>query len=487
MLPSHSITGLIKRLTLMSVVIFLVSVQTGPRASAIGLKVELVTTGLSLPIFGISPEGDLDNLYICEGTDSRIKRVNLTTGQQTIMLNLPNTILGSQQGLYGLAFHPEYANNGKIYINYSNNTGVIRILEYTLSESNPNAFDPASEREVLLISNPSNSHNGGWLGFGPHDDYLYVATGDGGNVPPQETKGLPAQDLNSLQGKILRIDVDGDDFPGDASRNYAIPSTNPFAAGGGAPEVFAWGLRHPFRNSFDRDTGDLYIGDVGSQYYEEVNFLPAGNGGQNFGWRPREGFFDNPAFPDPTPPGAIDPIYAYPRGVTGAVIGGYVYRGDEIPWLDGTYFLNDYETTTLTSFRYDGNQVTEVVDRTAELDSPLGYGGIASFAEDAAGELYILNYAGGGALYKIVAAPPEDYGDFNADGTVDAADYPAWRANDGTQAGYDAWLEHFGQSVSSGAAPGPFVNSSRTAPVPEPAGLVLALLGGIMGLAVRRR
>jgi hypothetical protein len=289
--------------------------------------------------------------------------------------------------------------------------------------------------------------------------------------------------VTSLKGKILRIDVNGDDFPADAERNYAIPPTNPFAAGGGAPEVFALGLRHPFRNGFDSETGDLYIADVGSQYYEEVNYLPAGNGGQNFGWRPREGFFDQPQFSDPSPPGAKDPVHAYPIGSAAAIIGGPVYRGSAMPWLDGTYFFTDFEKRQVWSFRYDGTVMTDFIDRTAELASPLGsYGGVASFAEDGAGEMYMIDYLRGD-LYKIVAATPEEYGDFNENGVVDAADYVAWRKNvPGTydETDYNNWVKFFGGTLGASSGSG----GSNGSSIPEPHSLGALFLGVL--LATRR-
>jgi hypothetical protein len=245
------------------------------------------------------------------------------------------------------------------------------------------------------------------------------------------------------------------------------------------PEIFAYGLRHSFRNGFDSENGNLYIADVGSRFFEEINYLPAGtNGGQNYGWRALEGYEDNPDFPDPAPPNAIDPIYAYDRGAVGAVIGGYVYRGDAIPGLQGTYFLADFEINKFESFRYNGNQVTEFTDRTTELASPLGsYGGIASFAQDAAGELYLIDYLSGD-LYRIVAA--DETGDFNGDGIVDAADYVEWRKGLGTQytqAHYDLWRAHFGQTASGGGSGG-------TVPEPAGAGLVAA---GVLALTTFRR
>jgi hypothetical protein len=292
--------------------------------------------------------------------------------------------------------------------------------------------------------------------------------------------------------------VDGDDFPADPTRNYSIPSNNPFASGGGAPEIFAYGLRHPFQNGFDRATGDLYIADVGSDVSDEIDFLPAGtNGGQNFGWRAREGFEDNPDYEDPTPPGAIDPIYTYSHGSSASVIGGYVYRGSSIPWLQGTYFFADYVRQKLSSFRYDGPAVSELTDRTLELAGELGsVGGVASYAEDAAGELYMLDL-GRGDVYRISARTSTEAGDYNQDGVVNAADYSVWRNSlgsivtagtsaDGNKNGqvdngdYTIWKSFYGRTVgASGAA-------SSTALAPEPASLVLLSVGAI-SLRSRRR
>ena len=283
------------------------------RSEAGVLKSEVViTTGLSIPIHADSLPGDFDHLYIAEQRQARLTRLDLNTNQLVTVLDLPNPVMGAETGLNGFAFHPDFANNGKVYVNLSGNAaGNIRILEYTRSMVDPNLFDASTEREILTIPNPSFSHNGGWIGFGPQDGYLYITSGDGGNLPNDPNKGILAQDVNSIKGKILRVDVNGDDFPADTTRNYAIPSNNPFASGGGAPEVFVYGLRHPFQNGFDSATGDLYIADVGDRFFEEINFVPAGtDGGQNFGWRPREGFADNPDFTDPSPAGALDPIHA---------------------------------------------------------------------------------------------------------------------------------------------------------------------------------
>ena len=480
-------------------VLFSTVVVAAPRVDAWVLSAEVViTSGLDRPIYGAAVPGDFDNLYISEQRAARIKRLNLNTLQLTTVLDLPNPEFDPETGLNGFAFHPDFANNGKVYVNWSGNeAGDIRILEYTRSTTDPSVFDVNSEREILTISNPTFSHNGGWIDFGPNDGYLHIGTGDGGNVLPNATKGIQAQDVNSDKGKILRIDVNGDDFPGDESRNYSIPENNPFANGGGAPEVFALGLRHPFRNGFDRETGDLYIGDVGSDLFEEINFLPAGtNGGQNFGWRPLEAFTDHPSWPDPPPPNPVYPIHYYPHGTAAAVIGGYVYRGDSYPGLQGTYVFGDFIQRKLYSFRYDGQLVTALTDRTAELAGPMGsLGGVASFAQDAAGEIYIFDYSRSD-IYRIVAINPAASGDYNQDGTVNAADYTVWRnmlgqsgtnhAADGDgddQIGlgdYNVWKANFGATTLPGGG-------AASAEVPEPSAVVMVLVGVLAAWQPKRR
>jgi glucose/arabinose dehydrogenase len=294
------------------------------------------------------------------------------------------------------------------------------VLEFTRSAEDPNVLDPDSGRTVLSLFNEFGSHNGGWLGFSPADNYLYVLTGDGGNLG-RPTDGLPAQDLDSWQGKLLRVDIDGDDFPADDERNYAIPADNPFVGEVGEDEIFAYGLRHPFRGAFDRETGDLYISDVGRALREEIDFLPAGSGGgQNFGWRAKEGTLDGP-FGDPIPPDVIDPIHEYPRGGGAAIIGGYVYRGSDFPALDGTYFFTDFVQKDFISFRFDGQQISQFNDRTQELAHPAGagYGGLVSFAEGGDGEVYFID-SFRGDVFRIVASGL--VGDYNGNGLVEQGD-----------------------------------------------------------------
>ena len=274
----------------------------------------------------------------------------------------------------------------------------------------------------MTISQPQANHNGGWIGFDPNGDYLYIATGDGGN---SNDPGNRAQDItNELLGKMLRIDVDGDDFPGDPLRNYAIPSSNPFVGVTGDDEIWAYGLRNPWRPSFDRVTGDLYIADVGQNSREEINFQSASSsGGENYGWRVMEGLLCN--IPGALPcfdPNFTNPIHEY--GHTGApdgghsITGGYNYRGPNNA-LQGTYFFADYVSGQIWTFRYDGVVKTEFTNRTAELTPDVGtINDISSFAEDNTGNLYIISL--NGDIFKLIA--PLNPGDFNGDGLVDEDD-----------------------------------------------------------------
>ncbi|MBZ0172726.1 MAG: PQQ-dependent sugar dehydrogenase, partial [Phycisphaerales bacterium] len=246
-----------------------------------------------------------------------------------------------------------------------------------------------------FVDQPFSNHNGGWIGFGP-DGYLYIGMGDGGSA---NDPGNRAQDItDQLLGKMLRLDVDGDDFPGDATRNYAIPPSNPFVGVTGDDEIWAYGLRNPWRNAFDRATGDFWMGDVGQNAIEEIDFQPANsNGGENYGWRCYEG--NNPFITGGCAPAntMVFPIHTYTHSSGCSVSGGEVYRGCAIPELDGTYFFADYCTARVWSLKYDGVNVTDFEDRTFELAAGSG---ISSFGLDAYGEMYICNL--GGQVRRIV-------------------------------------------------------------------------------------
>jgi glucose/arabinose dehydrogenase len=350
-----------------------------------------VAAGLSQPLFATAPAGDPARLFVVEKA-GRIGLLDLATNTlaPAPFLDLSGTLatLG-EQGLLGLAFHPGYATNRRFFVNLTNAAGDTEIHEYRVS-ADPARADPASARLVLGIDQPAglSNHKGGWIGFGP-DGALYVATGDGGGTGDPSGNG---QNTRSLLGKMLRLQVDGGDaFPDDPSRNYAIPPDNPFASGGaGAPEVWAWGLRNPWRAAFDRATGALWIGDVGQERFEEIDL---GAKGANYGWNRFEG--PVPFLPGVEAAGLTPPLFAYGREVGTTVTGGYIYRGPGDA-LQGTYVFADFGSGRVFSLarRADGAAaVTDLTDRLAfepgaQLNRPV------SFGEDALGRLYVVDFDG---------------------------------------------------------------------------------------------
>ena len=368
--------------------------------------VERVVSGLTRPIYVTAPRNDFDRLFIVEQHSGRIRILDLASGllNPTPFLTVPGLSTGNEQGLLGLAFHPEYETNGFFYVNFTGAGGATNVVRYRVSAANPDIAEPTSAMTILSFAQPQSNHNGGWIGFGP-DGFLYINSGDGGGSndsgPGHTEPGGNAQDItNNLLGKVLRIDVDGDDFP-DPDRNYAIPATNPFVGVQGDDEIWTYGLRNPWRASFDRLTGDLYIGDVGQNTREELNFQPGGSaGGENYGWRLREGKIATPTgdVGGPRPPGAIDPVYDYSHGVGPlqgfSVTGGYVYRGPNLP-LRGKYFFADFSTARIWSIEHDGSAVTEFIDWTASFTPDIGtIDSISSFGEDATGNLYVVDLDG---------------------------------------------------------------------------------------------
>jgi glucose/arabinose dehydrogenase len=406
--------------------------------AATPLTTQRVATGLSSPLAVVAPPGDTERVFIVEQNSATIKIMDVSTG---VINATPFLVVsdvrssGFEQGLLGLAFHPNYASNRQFFVNYTSNSlgGDTVIARYTVS-ADPDIAN--NDKDVILIIDQfASNHNGGWIGFSPIDEYLYIATGDGGSFCDP---GEKAQNINLLQGKMLRIDVDGDDFPLDGNKDYAIPPDNPFASGAGADEVFDYGLRNPYRCGFDRLTGDLYIGDVGQDRREEVSFHAGGApGGLNFGWDCMEGTDCSSLSPSScfttgctcNSPLLTLPIHDYNQQGTSrqAVTGGHVYRGCAIPDLRGTYFFADYASAEIWSLRYDGVNPPTVTDRTAELAPPSGQGAInwiSSFGEDGNGEIYICDLFGG-EVFKIVP-----------DGAVDAPT-PHDYDNDGSVALYD--------------------------------------------------
>ncbi len=290
-----------------------------------------------------------------------------------------------EQGLLGLAFSPD---GSRLYVHYTDRTNrdANQLDEYRMRGT---IADPVSRRPVLTVETLQPNHNGGQIAFGP-DRFLYVALGDGGaggDEGPGHARGGNGQSLDTLLGKILRID------PTPAgNRPYTIPPNNPFASGGGRPEIWAYGLRNPWRFSFDRDTGDLWIGDVGQGAWEEVDYMPAGAGaGANYGWARLEGTH---SFNGAPPPGAVPPIFEYPNPDEGcAVTGGFVYRGTRIPNLVGSYVFADYCTGELRALHQRHGRV--VADRLLGAGIPW----LASFGEGNDGELYVLTQHDG--LFRV--------------------------------------------------------------------------------------
>ena len=465
-------------------------------AAGIPTGAQRVGAGFSRPIFATSPVGDFDRLFVAEQHTGRIRILDPDTGtiNATPFLDINSLATGNEQGLLGMAFDPDYATNGLFYVNVTVSGGTTHILRYQVS-ANPDIADPASAKTVMTYSQPFSNHNGGWMGFGPNDGLLYISSGDGGagNDP-----GDNGQDItNNLLGKMLRIDVRGDDFPADAGRNYAIPASNPFVGVTGDDEIWSYGLRNPWRASFDRDNGDLYIADVGQNNREEVDFQPAASvGGENYGWRLREGTIATPTggVGGAAPAGAVDPIYEYTHGGGASegfsVTGGYVYRGPAAD-IQGHYFFADYVTDRIWSFRYDGVNLTEFTDRTVQFAPNVGsMQDISSFAQDAAGDMYIISLSG--EIFKVVGQPRTP-GDTNADHVVNDLDYnnlvaqfggpPGAQSADFNDDGVVDLNDFVIQRENFGIAAAPF---PTTAAVPEPSTLILLLVAGF-GLVGNRK
>jgi hypothetical protein len=342
-------------------------------------------------VFVTAPPGDTLRLFVVE-QGGRVRVIRRDSLLATPFLDVRGKISsGGEEGLLSLAFHPQYATNGRFYIYFTNEAGDIRIVRYAVS-ADPNVADSLSGDTVLAVAHPGQSnHNGGLLAFGP-DGKLYAGLGDGGGGGDLDTN---AQNTSRLLGKLLRLDVDG-------TTGYAIPPDNPFVTDPNARgEIWAIGLRNPWRFSFDRQTGDLYIADVGQGLWEEVDVAaaPAAGRGVNYGWDVMEG---RHCYPGGTcnQSGLTLPVLEYSHGDGCSITGGYVYRGTRVPALAGHYLYSDYCTGFIRSFRYMGGQAIDLRDWTAQLDPG---GNVSSFGEDGRGELYVVVH--GGDLYRVVEAP----------------------------------------------------------------------------------
>jgi glucose/arabinose dehydrogenase len=336
-----------------------------------------VTAGLQRPV-ALAARHDRDTLYVA----NQVGDIRAISGGRLLparVLDLRGQVSqGNEQGLLGLTFSPD---GSHLYIDFTDKTGDTHVQEFAMSGEVANV---ASRRELLFQKQPFANHNGGEVTFGP-DGMLYIGLGDGGSGGDPMDNG---QDNSQLLGKILRIDP----HP-SATGPYSVPSDNPFVSDtGDRPEIWQTGLRNPWRFTFDRATGDLWIGDVGQNAYEEIDFAKAGASGLNFGWSQREGVHK---FKGDRPPGAIDPIYEYSHADGGvSVTGGFVYRGTRIPDLVGSYVFADYAQGHLIGLQERGGRLTARRDLNAVIET-----GISSFAEDNAGELYVLDL--GGKVFRI--------------------------------------------------------------------------------------
>jgi glucose/arabinose dehydrogenase len=341
-----------------------------------------LVTGLDLPLYLTVPAGD-QRLFIVEKT-GRIRIVKEGALLPTPFLDLSGAVsTGSEQGLLSMAFHPDYATNGFFYVDYTDGNGDTHVTRYSVSDGDPDAANPASAKTILTVDQPFDNHNGGLLLFGP-DGKLYVGLGDGGSGGDPLGNG---QSLGTLLGKILRIDVDAGD-------PYAVPPDNPFVGRAGARgEIWAYGLRNPWRFAFDAATNRLYIADVGQSAWEEVNVVPADQGGQNFGWNIMEGTHCYGAS-SCDQGGLTLPVLEYSHDDGCSITGGYVYRGTLAASVKGQYFYSDYCTGFLRSFTFDGT--TASAPTTWNVGD---IGNVQSFGEDAAGELYILST--NGTVYRV--------------------------------------------------------------------------------------
>jgi glucose/arabinose dehydrogenase len=372
------------------------------------LSSTLIADGFKKPLFITSHPENSKFLYVVEQA-GKIIIINNGKKLDEPFLDITDRVVrpgrpGDERGLLGFAFHPDYAKNKKIYVNYINDDGFTIVSEFS-AQSNLNA-NSLSERTVFNLKQPYGNHNGGHMQFGP-DNYLYISIGDGGKRGDPLNAG---QDLNTLFGKIIRIDIN--------KVPYGIPKSNPYyGQKNKRGEIWAWGFRNVWRFSFDRKIGDIYYGDVGQNKWEEINYEPYNSkGGNNYGWRIMEASKCYNPEKNCDEKGLTLPIHEYPNDANYMVVlgggsqtnsdgcsvtGGYVYRGSKIKGLNGYYIFGDYCSGNIWTFKVINDKATSLTNRTKEIN--LGNGEfttyISSFGEDADGELYIVEYNGG--IYKI--------------------------------------------------------------------------------------
>ena len=384
---------------------------TGSAASAQLTTVE-IANGIDRPVFVTHAGDGSGRLFVIE-QEGAIRIIDAGGNLlPTKFMDIDGTVVGgdsggNEQGLLGLAFHPDYATDGasgegKFYVNYTGSGGDTRVAEYQVSAGDPNVADTGTARIIMFYDQPFSNHNGGWMGFGP-DGNLYISAGDGGSG---NDPGNRASRLNQMLGKIHRINIDGgDDFPADPNQNYEIPADNPFLDTkmfpGAIPSIWHYGLRNAWRTSFDRDTGDMWIADVGQNQWEEVNHNIGNVGGLNYGWRCREGL--HPTGLSCSATGWTDPQHEYNHSAGNcSITGGYVYRGCELgEAYQGLYFFGDYCGGSVWTLDQDN-----AYSRSTEFN--FGFG-LSSFGEDEDGELYISDVFSG-QVFKIInpSAPDDD-------------------------------------------------------------------------------
>jgi glucose/arabinose dehydrogenase len=364
-----------------------------PQGQKIALTPMFAGVGFTRPVAVLAAPGDDEGFYIVEKRGVVFRMPTATSGgpQAQVVADIRSRVNSApnEAGLLGMAFHPQFEQNRLVYLSYTTHNGpdpddlTSRLSRFEISSTG--ALDPNSEEILISFDQPFENHNGGHVVFGP-DGFLYAGFGDGGYAGDPFGHG---QNKNNLFGTIIRIDVDNDDGNG-----YAIPTDNPFASGGGRPEIFAWGLRNPWRFNFDRETHELWAGDVGQDAFEEVDIVVLGG---NYGWRSREGAH---CFASPCSGDFIEPVVEYGRTEGISITGGYVYRGSAIPALHGVYVYGDYATQTIWG-----------VGPSVGLDAPvvLAQSGqnMAAFGEGHDGELYVVNHLSG-RIFRIVAGTCED-------------------------------------------------------------------------------